>query len=88
MRPFPRPPARRVVELRGKRVLLTGASSGIRAVAAEKLAAEGATVIAVARREHLLADVVARIEALGGQAISMPTNLADMDAGRTSPSIR
>ena len=80
MRPLPRPPVRAAIDLRGKRVLLTGASSGIGAVAAEKLAAEGATVIVVARREHLLAEVVERVTARGGTAIAMPTNLADMDA--------
>lgn len=79
MRPLPRPRPR-TVELRGKRILLTGASSGIGEVAAEKLAAQGATVIVVARREHLLAQVVDRIEAQGGEAIAMATNLADMDA--------
>ena len=63
-----------------KRVLLTGASSGIGAVAAEKLAAEGATVIAVSRREHLLDEVVERIAARGGNAVAVPTNLADMEA--------
>ena len=46
------------VPLQGKRILLTGASSGIGAVAAQKLAAQGATVIAVARREHLLREIV------------------------------
>ena len=51
------------MDLRGKRILLTGASSGIGAVAACKLAAEGASIIAVARRESLLAEVVERITA-------------------------
>lgn len=49
-------------------------------MAAEKLAAQGATVIAVARREHLLAQVVETITARGGSAVSKPTNLVDMDA--------
>ena len=74
------PAARRAVDLRGKRILLTGASSGIGAVAAEKLAAEGATVIVVARRADLLAEVVATDQAQGGEAIAMPANLADLDA--------
>ncbi len=69
---------RALVDLRGKRILLTGASSGIGAVAAEKLAAEGAVVIAVARREHLLAELVGRIAASGGSAIAMSANLADL----------
>lgn len=79
MRPVPRWPARTTVDLRGKRILLTGASSGIGAVAAQKLAAEGAFVIAVARREALLAEVVERITAAGGSASAIPANLANLD---------
>jgi NAD(P)-dependent dehydrogenase (short-subunit alcohol dehydrogenase family) len=79
MRPVPRWPARSPVDLRGKRILLTGASSGIGAVAARKFAAEGATVIAVARREALLAEVVSQINAGGGSAIAMTADLADLD---------
>lgn len=79
MRPVPRWPARTTVDLRGKRILLTGASSGIGAVAAQKLAAEGAFVIAVARREALLAEVVQRITAAGGAARAIPANLANLD---------
>ena len=78
MRPMPRWPAQASVNLRGKRVLLTGASSGIGAVAAEKLAAHGATVIAVARREDLLAEVVGRIRAAGGSATAIRADLADL----------
>ncbi|MDT5015378.1 MAG: hypothetical protein QOD39_1538, partial [Mycobacterium sp.] len=80
MRPLPRLPGRKPVDLRGKRILVTGASSGIGEIGAEMLAAEGATVIAVARREHLLADLVDRIVARGGNAIAIPANLADLDA--------
>ena len=79
MRPMPQWRSRPTVDLRRKRILLTGASSGIGAIAAEKLAAAGATVIAVARREHLLAEVVARIRAAGGDALAFPANLADLD---------
>ncbi|BBZ16310.1 SDR family oxidoreductase [Mycolicibacterium gadium] len=80
MRPLPRRRNRAPIDLRGKRILLTGASSGIGEVAAERLAAHGAMVIVVARREHLLAAVVDRITARGGKAIAIPTNLADLDA--------
>jgi NAD(P)-dependent dehydrogenase (short-subunit alcohol dehydrogenase family) len=80
MRPLPRLPSRSPIDLRGKRVLVTGASSGIGAAAAAQLAAAGATVIAVARREALLAEVVAGIAAAGGDAIAIPANLADMAA--------
>ncbi|MCW2730815.1 MAG: short-chain dehydrogenase/reductase [Mycobacterium sp.] len=78
MRPVPRWLARTSVDLRGKRILLTCASSGIGEVAAQKLADHGATVIAVARRESLLADLVERITARGGNAIAIPTDLADL----------
>jgi NAD(P)-dependent dehydrogenase (short-subunit alcohol dehydrogenase family) len=80
MRPLPRLRARSPIDLRGKRILLTGASSGIGAAAAVKFAAAGATVIAVARREELLAEVVGRITAAGGEAIARAANLADMAA--------
>ncbi|MGA5465557.1 SDR family oxidoreductase [Mycobacterium sp. NPDC050041] len=79
MRPLPHLPSRRPVDLAGKRILLTGASAGIGAVAAEKLAARGGSIIAVARREHLLAELVDRITAHGGRAVAMTADLADLD---------
>lgn len=79
MRPVPRWPARTAIDLRGKRVLLTGASSGIGAVAAQLFAAEGATVVAVARRADALADVVEKITAGGGSATAMAADLSDLD---------
>jgi NAD(P)-dependent dehydrogenase (short-subunit alcohol dehydrogenase family) len=79
MRPLPRLPARSPMDLRGKRILLTGASSGIGAVAACKLAAEGASIIAVARRESLLAEVVERITASGGDAVAINADLSNLE---------
>lgn len=79
MRPLPRLPARTNVDLSGKRILLTGGSSGIGAVAAEKLAAQGASLILVARRADLLAEVVGRITAAGGTATAVPADLTDLD---------
>ena len=73
-------PAANPVDLDGKRVLLTGASSGIGASAAERFARHGATVVAVARRKDLLDEVVGRIEDGGGTAIAIPCDLSDMDA--------
>jgi NAD(P)-dependent dehydrogenase (short-subunit alcohol dehydrogenase family) len=66
--------------LRGKRILLTGASSGIGEVAAGKLAAQGATLIVVARRSNLLDALVDRIVAAGGNAVAVPADLTDLDA--------
>jgi NAD(P)-dependent dehydrogenase (short-subunit alcohol dehydrogenase family) len=73
-------PLAKPVELRGKRVLITGASSGIGEAAAELFAAEGATVVAAARRKDLLDEVVGRITAAGGEAIAIACDLSDMDA--------
>ena len=73
-------PNRDTVDLKGKRILLTGASSGIGEAAAEKFAREGATVVAVARRGDLLADLVARITSAGGTASAHACDLSDLDA--------
>ncbi|MGE2733743.1 SDR family oxidoreductase [Mycolicibacterium vaccae] len=72
--------SRDVVDLAGKRILLTGASSGIGEAAAEKLARRGATVIAVARRQELLDAVVERITTAGGAARAHACDLSDLDA--------
>jgi NAD(P)-dependent dehydrogenase (short-subunit alcohol dehydrogenase family) len=73
-------PFRDEVELTGKRILLTGASSGIGECAAELLARRGATVVVVARRPALLEAVVERIGAAGGAALALPCDLADLQA--------
>ncbi len=68
------------VELKGKRILLTGASSGIGEAAAAKLADSGATVVVVARRRDLLDALVARIAEAGGDARAHACDLSDLDA--------
>ncbi|QUR66300.1 SDR family oxidoreductase [Mycobacterium spongiae] len=73
-------PAMTPVGLDGKRILLTGASSGIGAAAAEQFARHGATVVAVARRPELLDALADRITRAGGRAMSVPCDLSDMDA--------
>lgn len=72
--------ARGDIDVAGKRILLTGASSGIGEAAAEKFAAKGATVVAVARRQELLDDLVERISAKGGDARAHAVDLSDLDA--------
>lgn len=72
--------ARDDIDVAGKRILLTGASSGIGEAAAEKFAAKGATIVAVARRQELLDDLVGRITAKGGDARAIAVDLSDMDA--------
>ncbi len=80
MRPPLSLPTGTKVDLRGKRVLLTGASSGIGAAAAEQFAAAGSTVFVAARRAELLDEVVGRITESGGTARAFPCDLSDLDA--------
>lgn len=80
MRPPLSVPTGTNISLRGKRVLLTGASSGIGEAGAELFAAAGAEVVAVARRADLLAALVERIADAGGTATAIPCDLADLNA--------
>ncbi|AMN80872.1 MULTISPECIES: SDR family NAD(P)-dependent oxidoreductase [Pseudomonas fluorescens group] len=58
-------------QLEGKVALITGASSGIGRAAAVVLAQRGAKIVAAARRQSELDDVVAEITAQGGIASSI-----------------
>jgi len=63
------------VTLRGKVVLLTGATGGIGRPTALQLALEGARLALTARSEGPLRDLVAEIKALGGDAAAFPGDL-------------
>jgi NAD(P)-dependent dehydrogenase (short-subunit alcohol dehydrogenase family) len=71
---------RHAVDLTGKRILVTGASSGIGEAGALKLAREGTRMIVVARRQDLLESLVERITAEGGDATAYACDLSDLDA--------
>jgi NAD(P)-dependent dehydrogenase (short-subunit alcohol dehydrogenase family) len=73
-------PLIRPIELAGKRILLTGASSGIGEAAAEQFARLGATVVVVARRRDLLDALAERITTAGGEALPLPRDVSDLDA--------
>ena len=64
-------------ELRGSRILLTGASSGIGRELAKRLAAEGAILALAARRRPLLEELVEEIQRTGaGGPFVLETDLS------------
>ncbi|TVS15560.1 MAG: SDR family NAD(P)-dependent oxidoreductase, partial [Gammaproteobacteria bacterium] len=63
-------------DMNGKVALITGASSGIGRATAELFAANGAKVVVAARRQDELDSLVAEIEAQGGQATAIQTDVA------------
>ena len=65
--------------VKGKNILITGASSGIGERTAYLLSDCGAHVILLARTEEKLKTVKDTIEALGGKASYYPCDLTDMD---------
>lgn len=66
--------------VRGRTVLVTGASSGIGAATAVELGRRGATVLAVARRAELLDQLVHDITSAGGAADFYACDLTKSDA--------
>ncbi len=71
--------AGRPVSLRGKRIMVTGASSGIGEATAVALGREGAHVLLVARRAEELDRVAEQVRAAGGDATAYACDLTDPD---------
>jgi NADP-dependent 3-hydroxy acid dehydrogenase YdfG len=67
--------------LSGRRVLVTGASSGLGAAACRAIIAQGGSVAMLARRKERLADLV---EELGSRAFSVPCDVTDVTALQAS----
>jgi NADP-dependent 3-hydroxy acid dehydrogenase YdfG len=64
----------------GQVVLITGASSGIGAATARRFASAGATVVLAARTEATLETVASECEAMGGTALTVPTDVVSHTA--------
>jgi len=65
--------------VQGKVVLISGASSGIGAGVAHKLAEAGATVLLTARSADALEDLAEKIRDNGGEAVAYRADIADLD---------
>jgi NAD(P)-dependent dehydrogenase (short-subunit alcohol dehydrogenase family) len=65
--------------IKGKRVLITGASSGIGWETALKVGEAGGEVLLVSRTREKLEEVASQIEELGGTAHVHPADLSDLD---------
>lgn len=68
------------MEIDGKLILVTGASSGIGAATSRALANEGGRVVLLARTESSLATVAEDIAVRGGRAWAYPVDLTDAAA--------
>ena len=68
-----------MAKLDATRVLVTGASSGIGALTAEKLAAAGADVALLSRSEEGLQEVAERVRARGARAVVVPADVTDRE---------
>lgn len=73
-------PRRLLGQLKGKVVVVTGASSGIGFITAKKLAKGGAKVCLVSRTRATLEETQAIIAKFGGQSYVYPCDLNDMEA--------
>lgn len=65
--------------IEGKVVVITGASSGLGAATARRLASEGAKVVLGARRAERLEALVEQIRRAGGEALAVATDVSKRD---------
>jgi NADP-dependent 3-hydroxy acid dehydrogenase YdfG len=70
------------MDLSGRTIAITGASSGIGEATALACAQAGAAVALAARREDRISALASRIEDEGGRAIALPTDVTDERSAR------
>ena len=68
------------MEFEGKVVVITGAGKGIGKIAAEKFAAEGASVVVASRTAAEIERAAAEIRGAGGAAIAIPTDISEAES--------
>jgi len=68
------------IDLAGKPIIITGASSGIGRATALACAAAGMPVVLTARRRELLDEAADLIRATGGRALAFPMDVAEPEA--------
>lgn len=65
------------LKMAGTVAIVTGASSGIGAATARRLAKEGASVALLARRKDRLEALATEIKGSGGTALAVPSDITD-----------
>ena len=75
------------MELRGKVVVVTGASAGIGEATAVAFAKRGSKLVLAARRRDRLEALAERIDRAGGTAFALPCDVADPEQVRRLPSV-
>ena len=68
------------MKLKGKTIIVTGASKGLGVAMAKVCAAEGAKVVCAARNAEQIEAVAAQIRASGGEAIAVRCDVSNLDS--------
>jgi NAD(P)-dependent dehydrogenase (short-subunit alcohol dehydrogenase family) len=70
---------RKVIDLRGQVVLITGSSRGLGFALAQEFARQGARLVLCARKERELQEAARDVVALGAEVLAVPCDVADRD---------